>query len=70
MKIDFPNSPYWQYINALEALDKEYQSKKQALLNTLKEAQNNCSHPSTTSFPDPSGNQDSSTECDICGKEL
>jgi hypothetical protein len=29
-----------------------------------------CPHYLTTYYPDPSGNNDSSTQCDICGKEL
>jgi DNA repair exonuclease SbcCD ATPase subunit len=29
-----------------------------------------CLHWQTTYYPDPSGNNDSSTCCDICGKEL
>jgi len=70
MKYDFPNSPYWQYVDAVEALDKEYKTKRDALKATLKEAQAKCDHPKTTYHPDPSGNNDSYTECDVCGKEI
>lgn len=70
MKYDFPNSPWWQYISAVETLDKEYNAKKLGLKIILKEAQAKCNHPRTTYHPDPSGNNDSYIECDVCGKEL
>ncbi len=36
-------------------------------LRRIREA---CKHWQTTYYPDPSGNNDSSTTCDICGKDL
>ncbi len=70
MKWDFPNSPWWIYVDALEKLDAEYKAKRDALKQTLREAQAKCDHPKTTYHPDPSGNNDSYTECDVCGKEI
>ena len=70
MKWDFPNSPWWIYVDALEKLDAEYKAKRDALKQTLREAQAVCKHEKTTYHPDPSGNNDSYTECDVCGKEV
>jgi len=70
MKYDFPNSPYWEYTKAMEALQKEYDAKREYLKQKLKEAQTKCNHPKTTFHPDPSGNNDSYRECSVCGKEI
>jgi hypothetical protein len=70
MKYNFPESPYWTYIRALEELDKEFQIKREFLRKDLRVAQNECKHEHTTYHPDPSGNNDSYTECDWCGKEI
>ncbi len=70
MKYDFPNSPWWKYVEAVEALDNEYKAKHAALKATLRIAQQQCKHEKTTYHPDPSGNNDSYTECDVCGMEL
>jgi len=70
MKWNFPDSPYLQYLEAIEALEQEYKEKREALKATLREAQKKCTHPHTTYHPDPSGNNDSYTECDICGAIL
>ena len=70
MKYDFPDSPWWQYVSALEALDAEYKAKRDHLREVLRGYQAKCDHPKTTYHPDPSGNNDSYTECDVCGMEL
>ena len=70
MKYDFPKSPWWTYVDAIEALDKEYKAKKDFLKEKLREEQKKCKHSKTTFHPDPSGNNDSFTECDVCGKEI
>lgn len=70
MKWDFASSPWWTYVGALEALDAEYKTKKDALKASLREAQKQCKHEKTTYHPDPSGNNDSYTECDYCGAEI
>lgn len=70
MKYDFSDSPYWQYTEAMDALDKEYQIKRDYLREVLRGRQSKCGHPKTTYYPDPSGNNDSRIECDVCGKEL
>ena len=67
MKWDFPNSPYWEYTQAMEALQKEYDAERDFLKQKLKEAQKKCQHKKTTYYPDPSDNNDSFTECDECG---
>lgn len=70
MKWDFPNSPWWQYVQSLERLDEDYKLKKDALRATLKEAQKRCKHSKTTYHPDASGNNDSYVECDNCGASI
>lgn len=70
MKYDFPNSPWWQYVQAVEELDAEYKAKKDILKSILRTAQDKCKHEKTTYHSDPSGNNDSYTECDVCGKEV
>ena len=70
MKYDFPDSPWWQYVGALEKLDAEYSARREILRQNLRAAQAVCEHPKTTYHPDPSGNNDSYTECDVCGQEL
>lgn len=70
MKYDFPDSPWWKYVQALEKLDEEYRIQRDILRRHLQEAQSKCEHPKTTYHPDPSGNNDSYTECDVCGKEI
>jgi hypothetical protein len=70
MKHNFPNSPWWTYVEAIEALDAEYRAKRGHLRAVLQVEQTKCTHPKTTYHPDPSGNNDSFTKCDVCGKEL
>jgi len=69
-KYDFPDSPWWQYTDALEKLDKKYKAKKEILKQKLLEEQEKCPHKSITFHPDPSGNNDSYYECNRCGKEI
>lgn len=70
MKYHFPNSPYLQYIEALENLQKEFDQKREALRQTLRNAQKLCKHENATYHPDPSGNNDSYIECNECGKRM
>lgn len=70
MKYDFQNSPYWKYHDALAALEKEFEAKREILRQELRAAQKICKHEHTTYHPDPSGNNDSYTECDVCGKYI
>lgn len=55
--------------------DKQHQAREtceQTIKNLQKETQTileTCDHPDTTHHPDPSGNNDSYTSCNICGKE-
>ena len=69
-KWHYPNSPYANYRRALEILETDYILKQKALLTELREAQKICLHEHSTYFPDASGNNDSWTECDECGKTL
>ena len=54
----------------LQKTTNEYEWCKEKLSVELEEIQSKCLHESTTYYPDASGNNDSSTICDICGKEL
>lgn len=49
---------------------KQYEATKQQLQSQLKACQKDCPHFLTTYYPDASGNNDSWTECDICGAEV
>lgn len=49
---------------------EEYNAKLKALGGEKKMIQDKCPHYVTTYYPDPSGNNDSETTCDICGKEI
>ncbi len=60
-------SPYSQYVMAIEALDEEYKAKRAAIKAKLRDAQQKCTHSKTTYYPDPSGNNDSYWQCDLCG---
>jgi hypothetical protein len=70
MKYDFPNSPYWKYVSAIEALEKDFDAKREFLRAELRKEQKKCPHTKTTYHPDPSGNNDSYSECDVCGIQL
>jgi len=48
----------------------EHNKKINELSKKLSDEQLQCSHPLTTYHGDPSGGSDSSTFCDICGKEI
>ncbi len=59
--------------SAKEEKEKErhkYESNLRAIDNKISILREGCLHFQTTYYPDPSGNNDSHTECDICGKEL
>jgi len=47
-----------------------YDKKIKDLKATIKEWQKKCQHWTRTYHPDPSGNNDSFYECNICGKEF
>lgn len=56
----------WKKIEKCKSLyEKKVKSHKQNISKIQKE----CSHTRETYYPDPSGNNDSSYTCDICGKE-
>jgi hypothetical protein len=62
--------PVIKYQKGLAKLKEEYSLGEQILYYSLKKAQMECQHGKTTYHPDPSGNNDSYTECDLCGKEI
>jgi hypothetical protein len=52
-----------------EAIDA-HEAKLREIYGRRQHIQCACTHPSTTYHPDASGNNDSHTECDICGVEI
>ncbi len=63
-----------QLVRNLATRDRNLEDKHRSDIKELKkhktEIQAKCNHYSTTYYPDASGNNDSYTECDVCGKEL
>ncbi len=51
-------------------LEESYRKDRAELQRKRAEFRKGCPHPSTTYYPDASGNNDSHTECDICGAEV
>jgi hypothetical protein len=51
-------------------LMSEYKRKSEEINVEIKYIQGNCPHIEKTYYGDPSGNNDDSTVCDWCGKEL
>jgi hypothetical protein len=51
-------------------IEKEHKSKLANIDAVVRRVQTNCTHPLTTFHPDVSGNNDSHTDCDVCGLEL
>lgn len=47
----------------------EHNKEKTVLEKKIKELQDYCQHLDKTHYPDPSGNNDSHYQCNICGKE-
>lgn len=60
----------WRIENKRNELIVEYNDAFKALGVEVKEVREKCPHYVTTYYPDPSGNNDSETTCDICGKEM
>lgn len=61
----------------IRQLDQETEEEKQrhkeamrAIGQKYADVSASCNHYQTTYYPDPSGNNDSSITCDICGKEV
>jgi len=50
--------------------EKNFRKHIQEKNDEISRIQASCKHHLTTYYPDPSGNNDSSTECNICGKEV
>ena len=55
---------------AEEELNREYEGRRDIIRGQMQDKKNVCKHWATTYHPDPSGNNDSETTCDICGVEL
>ena len=56
--------------NRAAALDKQYEDDMKDIKDELAALQKRCPHPPEHRFyeADPSGNHDSSSGCDLCGK--
>ena len=70
--VDAPVQPisYAQFQLELVAARAEYKRKEAELVQRLRMFQAGCNHAASTYHPDPSGNNDSYTICDLCNKEL
>lgn len=51
-------------------IEKQYKADMKNIDDSYKQLIKKCEHPLTTYHPDPSGNNDSTTLCLICGKEI
>lgn len=60
---------YQQYQLLLAKEHKRHNKAFNSLREQLVAIQQQCSHKSTTYYPDPSGNNDSFHECNDCGKQ-
>ncbi len=67
---DIQNWPIIKFENQLKKLSKKFSDDLSILESELLKAQETCSHKQTRYCPDPSGNNDSYTECDWCGKGI
>lgn len=67
---EIQNWPIVKYQKGIAKLKGEISLAEQVLRYELHLAQMVCLHKKTTYHPDPSGNNDSYTECDWCGKEI
>lgn len=54
----------------IEVEHKRHQEKKREIESELKKVRELCQHWTQTYHTDPSGNNDSYSECNICGKYL
>lgn len=55
--------------NKLDNAKHIYEEAENKCALDVTEIKKRCTHPTTTYFPDPSGNNDSYTQCDVCGRE-
>lgn len=55
--------------NQLDNAKHVYEEAENKCVLDVAEIRKSCTHPTTTYFPDPSGNNDSYTQCDVCGVE-
>ena len=53
-----------------ESIDRVYREQLTALGLKEHDLRHDCLHLATTYYPDASGNNDSETYCDLCGKEV
>ena len=51
-------------------VEREYREQRRVIAERRWAIQASCPHASTTYYPDPSGNNDSSTVCNVCGAEV
>lgn len=54
----------------LKVLETVYDEQKTELRKKIVALQEQCPHPKSTYYPDASGNNDSWSECELCGKEV
>lgn len=54
---------------AIEKYKLLYEKRLQRHKEKIREIRKQCPHNKETYYPDPSGNNDSSYTCDVCGRE-
>lgn len=60
----------WEIEETIEKIREAAEESVKLKLAELKELHNRCSHSDVSFHGDPSGNNDSHRECEICGKIL
>ncbi len=69
-KIEKTKKDYELLLEEETEIEKRHKEERKQWKQKLIKLQNNCEHISTKYYPDASGNNDSSTFCNICHKEL
>jgi hypothetical protein len=54
----------------MQNIQETFEHETETFQVKIRGHRNSCQHELTTYYPDPSGNNDSYTECNICGAEL
>lgn len=53
----------------LDKIKKEYEEEQKTIADGLSKIREECQHYEVEYYPDPSGNNDSSYVCQLCGKD-
>lgn len=61
---------HYEWMVEMNKAQEDFEAKKNELRDRLVLFQSSCKHAKTTYYPDPSGNNDSFTSCDLCDKVI